>query len=139
MKKLLVFFFLFISALNADKWENRANSEVDKSAHIEWQDTSVIESTDLKWKLAKKYCEGLHIGVKDDWRLPKKRELLGLAHDIQGQKKFKHLKHRVFWTIEEDKEDPVNSWAVYSANGHLSSNDKCDDNAVICVRTYYEK
>ncbi len=139
MKIVLILLLFFLNSLSADKWENRPNTKIDQTAHIEWQDTSVIESTDLKWELAKKYCEGLHIGEKDDWRLPRKKELLGLAHDMQGQKKFQHLQHRVFWAIEEDSEDPVNSWAVYSANGHLSSNDKCDENAVICVRAHYEK
>jgi len=64
---------------------------------------------------------------------------LELAKDIQGKNKFKHLQKRVFWALEEDSEDSVNSWAVYSANAHLSSNDKCEENAVICVRAHYEK
>ena len=139
MYKTVLLSSLILSLLDANEWEKSANSEIDKTAHIEWQDTSVIETTDMKWDMAKKYCQGLHIDGKDDWRLPKKSELVELAKDIEGQKKFKHLQNRVFWALEEDSEDPVNAWAVYSANAHLSSNDKCDENAVVCVRTHYEK
>lgn len=139
MTRVLLLICFCIYSLNADTWKKSTSSEIDKSSHIEWQDTPAIESTDFIWKMAVKYCQGLHIGEKDNWRVPNKNELLGLAHDIKGQKKFKHLQHRVFWASEEDSEESVNAWAVYSANGYLSSNDKCEKNAVICVRTDYEK
>ena len=139
MSRVILVSCLCILSLHADVWQKSQASEIDKSKHIEWQDTSSIETTDMKWEMAAKYCQGLHVGGNDDWRLPKKSELLGLAKDIAGKKEFKHLQNRVFWALEEDSEDDINAWAVYSGNGHLSSNDKCEDNAVICVRPHYEK
>ena len=139
MRNLLLLSCLCVFTLSADVWKKDQASEIDKSKSIEWQDTSAVETTDMKWEMAAKYCNSVHIVGHDDWRLPKKSELLGLAKDIQGKKEFHHLQNRVFWALEEDSKDDVNAWAVYSGNGHLSSNDKCEDNAVICVRPHYEK
>ena len=139
MKIIALLFYIFLGLLHANEWEHTSASEIDKTEHLEWQDTNVIETKSMKWEMAQKYCQSFSIDNKDDWRLPKKSELIELARDEEGQKKFKHLQNRVFWALEEDSKDDVNAWAVYSGNGHLSSNDKCDDNAVICVRAHYEK
>ena len=131
--KIFLFALLLIQ-LHASDWIKTQDSVIDTKNHLEWQDTAMLDEYEEKWAMSKQHCESLKLSNNNDWRLPSKEELIILAKDKVGQKKFSHLSDKVFWTSQEDKDNFINALCIYSGNGHLSSNDKCEVNSVMCVR-----
>ena len=111
------------------------NSVVDKQHHLQWQDTPMLQGYEEKWDMSRQHCVGLHLESFSDWRLPTKKELILLAQNRASKASFLHLQKQIFWSVNEDKNNPLNAYTIYIGNGHKSSNDKCETNNVICVRT----
>ncbi len=114
-------------------------SVIDTKQHLQWQDNSIIEEYEEKWNMSKQHCHGLHLESFNDWRLPTQKELITLSQNKAKKKKFSHLKKQIFWTSDEDINNPLNAYAIYIGNGHQSSNDKCEKNSVICVRNVFKR
>ncbi len=132
MRKIL-FLVLFAVFVFGD-----SHSIIDANKYLQWQDTpDIAENIDI-WKKSKSYCKALVLEGYDDWRLPTKAELLHLFRSSGLKKRFKYLDDRVFWTVEEDPADDINAITVYSQNGFVSSDDKCNDNYTVCVRSRFE-
>ena len=111
------------------------DSVVDKKHHLQWQDTTKLEMYEEKWDMSREHCKGLNLDSFSDWRLPTQKELISLAQNKAIKASFVYLKKQVFWSANEDKNNPLNAYTIYIGNGHKSSNDKCETNNVVCVRT----
>ncbi len=109
-------------------------SVIDAKHRLQWQDTLETEEFFDIWKNARSHCEGLHLDGYDDWRLPTKEELVGLARSKELKASFKHLQQSVYWSGEDDPQDDLNAITVFMGNGFVSTDDKCNDNYMICVR-----
>jgi hypothetical protein len=134
MKQLLAFLFLSL-ALFANE-----ESFIDKSTHLEWQDTLSTEEKDEKWSMSKSYCRSLKLGGYRDWRLPSISELQTIISVVQNptdERKFRNSNENDYWTSEEFKEDDADAWAIHMRSGHLFHNDKCETSHVRCVRTKF--
>jgi len=113
-----------------------ADTVIDRETKLEWQDNE--EKSEALWKIARGYCQGLKLNGHDDWRLPTLKELHYLAASKSLQKEFKTLQTHVYWSSDIDKNDEFSAMCLYSGNGFVSSNDKCDKNFVLCVRDLKE-
>lgn len=132
--KIILLLALSHLLLGAD-FVKMPNSVVDKKHHLQWQDTAKLEAYEEKWDMSREHCSGLHLESFSDWRLPTQKELISLAKNRAIKASFSHIKEQVFWSVNADKNNPLNAYTVYIGNGHNSSNDKCEINSVICVRT----
>ncbi len=111
------------------------HSVIDTKNHLQWQDTPSLEEYEEKWHMSQQHCDGLHLESLSDWRLPTQKELISLAKMRDTKKSFSYLEEQIFWSNDEDAENPLNAYTIYIGNGHKSSNDKCETNNVICVRS----
>jgi len=118
---------LSVTALLAD-----SSSVKDSKNQLEWQDSS--ERYINIWKMANSYCKQLDLAGQSDWRLPTKEELLLFSKEKKYIKSFQYMSDNVYWSADDDPEDYLNAVTVYSGNGFISTSDKCEDFAVICVR-----
>jgi hypothetical protein len=109
-------------------------SVIDTQQNLQWQDTEEIADYSDIWKMANSHCKGLSFLGYNDWRLPTKEELTLLGKSKKEKSKFVHLKNELYWSSQEDKNDDINAMSVYVGNGFISSGDKCEKEAVICVR-----
>lgn len=139
MKVLFVLAVIVFSYVYGGELLQKEQSVVDTKNHLEWQDTPQIDEYDEKWAMSKKHCQSLHIGGYSDWKMPTKAQLLLLSKYQEAKGQFRNLADQVFWSIDEDPQDDLNALAVYIGNGHVSTNDKCETNKTICVRTNYMK
>lgn len=139
MKYLFFILFFVFSYLQAGDVIQKKSSVLDTRHHLEWQDTEEIQEYEAKWAMSKKHCASLGIGDNHDWRLPTNDELTTLAKDPKTKAVFRNLDGQIFWTSQEDEKDDLNAYEVFIGNGHLSTEDKCESNVAICVRTTYEK
>jgi len=130
--------FLFLAVMPIILFgETKHHASVIDTAHkLQWQDSVASEEFFDIWKNAKSYCSALHLDGHNDWRLPTKKELLLLSHDKQLKNRFQHLRERVYWSGDDDPEDDLSAITVFIGNGFVSTDDKCNDNGMICVRFY---
>ncbi len=135
MKKITMLILFSISYAFAS--ELSKETVKDSAHHLQWQDTQAIQDYSDIWKKSKAHCEGLALAGHDDWRLPTKKELVILAKSQELKKRFSYMKKEVFWTSEIDANDDINALTVFSGNGFVSSNDRCDESYAMCVRDNY--
>lgn len=106
---------------------------IDKTQHLMWQQCQKSNTIDRAFifKSAQSYCNNLYYLGYDDWRLP-------TAKELQTSIRNKSLKNLVFdgyWSSDKDPQDPEdNALVVFSKNGHIYSQDFCEDAYIICVR-----
>jgi len=128
MKKVLLILFIFLGiSLFANE-----KSVVDAHNNLEWQDNE--EHIELKWKLAMGYCSQKRLSGFQDWRLPTKEELLLLSKEKGYKKNFQYMSDDVYWSSDDAPKDDLNAVTAYSGNGFVSTTDKCEKYAVICVK-----
>ena len=128
MKKIVLTLLLFGSLFADNK-----GYVIDKAQHLMWQQCSASDSYYRAYifKSAESYCENLYLLNYDDWRLPTAKEL----QTVFRNKTLKDLIPDGYWSSDRDPADPEdNVLAVYSGNGHIFSQDICEDTHIICVR-----
>jgi len=127
--KPLFFVFIFIGTLFAED----KGYVIDKTQHLMWQQCKKSDSIDRAYifKSAQSYCNNLYFLGYDDWRLPTAKEL-----QVAIQNKIlKNLAYDGYWSGDKDPKAPEdNALAVFSKNGHIYSQDFCEDTHIICVR-----
>jgi len=121
---------LFLPSLFADVKETKG-SVIDTKNHLEWMDSTKIEEKEEIWKMANSYCHNLRYLQHSDWHTPSLDEFKKL---LEVKKYFRHLDDSVFWTSQEDSDDDLNAVEFYIGNGHVSTEDKCEKESVMCVR-----
>lgn len=130
--RLLIFFLLAIQCLDA-AWHIEKNSVYNTDTRLEWQDTVDNVTKEKKWHESDTYCKNLGLNQHYDWRLPTRKELLGILKVSQDPKVFRYATQDSYWSIDEDG-SIVNAYQVYFGNGHISTWDKCETLHVRCVR-----
>ncbi len=131
--KTVLFVLLLATGLFAG-YERSGDTVIDTEAGLQWQDNAPAETNDRVWRDAHKYCLNLDLAGFHDWRLPTRKELLGLFEAAQaGKVVLKHAAMNAYWTSEICRR-PIDAWAVYWGNGHTFENDKCDEAHLRCVR-----
>lgn len=130
MKSLLPS-LLLVSALSA-------NTYVDQTTHLEWQDNADAASVTKKWNGAKQYCEDLKLDGKEDWRLPEYRELLGITdksrYNPAIKNGFRNVANASYWSSSSNADDSGNAWLVYFDYGLTYRDLKDNSRYVRCVR-----
>jgi hypothetical protein len=82
------------------------------------------DTVGLGWDLARQYCEGLHLGDADDWRLPSIEELEGLAiyekDGVSGLQKFTSIRMSSYcaWSATKGPTDGPSSALVFNFNAY---------------------
>jgi hypothetical protein len=137
MVRILFLILISISLAFSADWVKAKESVIDNKNHLQWQDTQSVQGYSDIWKKSRVHCKELNLAGHNDWRLPTKSELVTLGKATKGKSLFTYMKKEVFWTSEGDVSDDVNAFTVYSGNGFVSSNDKCDESYAICVRDDY--
>ena len=110
---------------------------VDTETTLMWQ--RHVDSGVLTAAQAKTYCTGLVMGGHDDWRLPKRGELLtivdiGVAQPSIDAKAFPNSPSTSYWTSSPVSGYPGGAWSVNFGYGSTLSTDVSDANRVRCVR-----
>jgi len=132
-----IIFLLLLSTLSFAETYKMKQSVVDTKNHLQWQDMSINEEADKKWKLASSYCSSLKLFAENDWRLPSVDELKTMVAIQNSTKLFKFVGTDSYWSAEEDKNDSLNAMEAYSTNAYISSQDKCETSHFRCVRDYW--
>ncbi len=128
MKKIFWCLTLLFNIVQADK------SVIDRENHLQWEDrVEISEKIDI-WKMAKSHCESMEFAGFNDWRLPSKYELQSLAKSSKVKALFSNLGENLYWSIDEDMNDDLNAYVIYTSNGFTSTSDKCEKNYIVCVR-----
>jgi len=108
---------------------------IDTQTHLQWQDVPANEERDEIHKLANSYCKQSHFLGFHDWRLPTKKELEDFSKKMQKKHLLHYSAQSAYWSGSDDATDDLNAWAIYLPNGHPFTEDKCEKEHFICVRT----
>lgn len=117
----------------------------DDVTGLQWQ--KVFDQTTKDWHSAINYCNGLTLGVYEDWRLPNIRELQSLVDKTSTKPAISDVLSidialGVFWSSSTDYqhklngiEEKVYAWTVNFAFGNMSFSLKDNDSSYVrCVR-----
>jgi hypothetical protein len=116
-----------------------ADTFVDKSTGLIWQDNSDAKSVKKDFLGAKSYCKNLKLAGYSDWRLPNIKELQSIV-DIKKYKPavksgIKNISIRdYYWSSTSYKNNSSQAWTVRFSNGHTGYNYESNSYYVRCVR-----
>ena len=139
-KRYLLVFFMFIIvniAISAEMFIDKNNGTIiDQSTGLMWQKNG---GRYTNWERANKYCDGLVLAGKTDWRLPNLIELQSLVdysrfNPAINLAYFPNTNPSNYWTITKYVGNDHFVWYVNFYNGHVSTFDKISDYCVRCVR-----
>ncbi len=129
---------LFCISLYADlARDDDKNIVIDKEKNLIWQDDIAAIKLKRSWENAKAYCEKSNFAQYDDWRLPKKDELLfivDLSKEIKLHSAFKHRSQFAYWSIDRPKSDLELAWRVNFSDGKAHWGGKRFAFHIRCVR-----
>jgi len=142
MKRAVLMIVGLSSLVWSDFWRDPTTGiVVDTQRYFQWQDDYADNGNAIKeadWEGAIEYCEGLVLGVHDDWRLPNETELLTLADYAKAGSVMPAAfvgtsSAKNFWSSTSDGQNYA--YLVYSDAGHTVSTGKSSaSNAVRCIR-----
>lgn len=118
MKKLLISALCVMATMAHAEFVRIEGKEVvlDSVSGKMWQDNEVSMSLKMNWDDAKEHCRKMVLGGHDDWRLPTKRELLGIVDktrkDIKIVDVFVNASDFVYWSSSVPKGDLPLAWRV---------------------------
>ena len=100
------------------------------------QDSS--KCTDTSGDTAATYCEALSLGGHQDWRVPTRKELVGLAEYGQTSPAmnpvFQNAESRFYWSSTAYAGNASNTWGVQFSYGGQYTSSKSNSLNVRCVR-----
>jgi hypothetical protein len=111
---------------------------IDTVTRLEWQ--RAVPAPMATWREAGQACACLHLGGKDDWRLPSRIELVSLADYTRANPAidgaiFPATPSEWFWSSSPQAEsDPPTAWYVAFFDGNSHSADLDTTYHVRCVR-----
>lgn len=103
---------------------NADGTALDMNTNLMWQrlDDGIMRT----WTEAENYCAGLNLGGHTDWRLPSKRELIGIVHyglasPAIDRSTFPDTKNTHYWTSSRMTCSDGEPWSIdfSSGNYHL--------------------
>ncbi len=113
---------------------------IDETTGLQWQDDTIVASTERTWTEAIDYCENtLKLGSHDDWRLPNKKELLSI---VDRSRYDPAIDDTIFANISSDYYWSSTTYASYSGyvwyvdfdDGYSGYTYKTNSYYVRCVR-----
>lgn len=114
---------------------------IDPKTQLMWQDDASVKSVNKNWQGARDYCAALRFAGYDDWRLPKRLELLSITDKSKEKPaikaKFANVVSGSYWSSSPYASfvDFVDfAWNVYFGYGNGHANSKSNEYYVRCVR-----
>ncbi len=101
----------------------------DENTGLVWQKR---EGGKMEWEKAMRYCRGLNLIGKTDWRLPNKDEL---ATSFALKERFPGLANSHYWSSTTSSEDDDDAWGMTVDSGSLFDDGEKDSNYYVrCLR-----
>ena len=121
---------------NKKQWLTDANYDICTGNNGATQDTS--KCTDTSGDTATTYCTALRLGGHEDWRVPTRKELVGLAEYGQTSpamnSAFQNVASNNYWSSTTYAGNASNAWYVDFYDGHQYTRSKSNSYYVRCVR-----
>ena len=135
--KIIVLIMIGFSLLIAGNVKN-SDTVRDSRSGLMWQDSSVVETQEMLYSQAKRYCQELSLSGYKDWRLPTVTELQSIVdfkrYDPSINRAFYHTAKDNYWSSTIYADDSVRAWAVDFKSGGTSHNRDSYSYYVRCVR-----
>jgi len=113
-----------------------SNTVTDNVTHLIWQDDTTPAT--MAWNTAQTYCSNLSLDSYTDWRLPTRKELVGLSdygrYDPAIDPTFQNTVSNYYWSSITIAGYSSYAWVVYFDSGYQTSNTKTNNGYVRCVR-----
>lgn len=114
----------------------------DTATGLQWQDDTIVETTERSWTEAIDYCENtLTLGGHSDWRLPNSNELFSIVEYSQYSPAINTLVFlhtatgaSYYWSSTTDADIASSAWYTDFRYGALELNAKGNSSYVRCVR-----
>ena len=137
MKTTILILLCLSNLLNADFTRNADTGIVtDNTTHLQWQDDNISES--MTWQEGIEYCEALHLGDYNDWRLPNINELDSLVDDTTLSpaidSAFENTIVIDYWSSTSSPKNAILAWHVYFNTGIKYYSNKISNYYIRCVR-----
>ena len=120
---------------NQKRWLTETNYNICTGYNGQAQDVS--KCIDTSGTTATSYCDALVFGGHEDWRLPTREELVGLADYGQSNPAldpvFMHA-YSHYWSSTTEAGSVRYAWSFYSNDGEQESATKSSSKSVRCVR-----
>lgn len=111
---------------------------IDPKTKLMWQDDASVTTVIKTWQGAIDYCEALRFAGYDDWRLPKRLELLSIADKSKTNPAIKagfvNVVSGDFWSSSSYVSYADYAWYVYFDGGLAFTFFKSTELCVRCVR-----
>jgi hypothetical protein len=118
--------------------DNAKEVVIDPKTQLMWQDDANVKSVKKKWQGARDYCAALRFAGYDDWRLPKRLELLSITDKSKAKPaikaKFANVVSGNYWSSSSFASNADAAWTVYFGNGGDGAFSKSNECYVRCVR-----
>jgi len=124
--------------LNPPSYTINGNGTVsDNVTGLMWQQQD--DGVTRIWDDAITYCNNSGLAGYSDWRLPSKKELMGIVdygryNPAIDTTAFPNTTTSGYWSSTTSANNPVNAWDVGFTFGHVLTNDKVDNLYARCVR-----
>ena len=134
--------FLVLISISLNLYANifkKDNVITDSETGIMWQDNSDVETNNMMWKHAVKYCKKLDLDGFDDWYLPSPEELLTITDKSKYgpsiKDDFRYISKGRYWSSYAVTSDESFAWSVDFNDGSTgNSRDKLKEYNVRCSR-----
>ncbi len=125
--------------INPLSYSNNGNGTVtDNVTGLVWQRED--DNTTRTWDAAMTYCQDLGLAGSTDWRLPSKKEFMGLVNykiPYSGPTIDTNAFQSTiswYWSSTTYAYGPSYAWVLYFSNGYVNYSGKGNNNYVRCVR-----
>ncbi len=118
--------------------DNAKEVVIDPKTKLMWQDDASVKSVTKNWQGAIKHCEALSFAGYDDWRLPKRLELLSITDKSKVKPAIKagfvNVVSDFYWSSSPYVSDAHFAGCVYFDDGDDYFYSKSNEYYVRCVR-----
>jgi hypothetical protein len=118
--------------------DNAKEVVIDPKTKLMWQDDVSVKTVRKTWQGAIDYCAALRFAGYDDWRLPKRLELLSITDKSKAKPaikaKFANVVSGNYWSSSSFASNADAAWTVYFGNGGDGAFSKSNECYVRCVR-----
>jgi len=118
--------------------DNAKEVVIDPKTQLMWQDDASVKSVNKNWQGAIDYCAALRFAGYDDWRLPKRLELLSITDKSKEKPaikaKFANVVSDFYWSSSSFASRVDDAWVVLFDGGGDYTYYKSREYYVRCVR-----